>query len=830
MPNGLRSTKSGARTVCPFTDTEQCKSDEAESGGIKKGPIDDIRSIDSRADACAASRRCLAEVCKSSLHELTASMHQPLPAPGAHPASIGMPGRLSWAVGYFKKESGSISALLPVTITAMLTHRHVSNLVQITRKTAVGSAVSANGDSPARPSGDRHEVWLHQFVQLFDRQAWIPLSIGCIAANARANEAFNASFEVQPLVYMREEPDAIVGRYSNPAILGFSTYIWNVRLSLACARLAKARFPACLIVFGGPSAPAEPKAAEEFLRAHPYVDIIVANEGETAFLDLCLAQASGAPPDAITGLHFLRDGAYIQTGPGRFTKDMDELASPYLTGIFDELMAGPIQFHAIWETDRGCPFKCGFCYWGDDTRGVKARVGLDRLEGEMDWFIQHEIELLYIADSNFGWLDRNKIVARGLAERALEHGFPKKVMLTWAKNANEKVFETAQILNTAGLCYPITMSYQSLDAEALRNIQRSNIALPRTKELRTKYVANNMSTYTDLLIGIPGETVTSFLNGMEDVVAYGEHDQIQVYPIRMLPNTDMARAEYIEKHRIKTVWVPLLTKHGGLVESDPVQEMEEIIVETATMSSGDWKRQLEATWFIQSFFCLKSAYFVCLFLNVHLGARIVDFGVYFLERLRRGIDLPLLKREIQRVDRFVASFLEGRPAVDTSDLDLPAVQWPIEEATFIALALSRDAFYRELRVIVDEFVRTQGKACEAELLDEVFAYQRARVVNPAGPAQTELFFEWDLPAFFGAAMHLEPIALVRESATMHLHANVAYSTLHDFARFHVWYGRQGKRFYYDATSGSMAAAGQMITAATPSSARAAGVAVPTIST
>src|SRR3990167_2286584 len=27
----------------------------------------------------------------------------------------------------------------------------------------------------------------------------------------------------------------------------------------------------------------------------------------------------------------------------------------YLTGTFDELMAGPIRFHAIWETDRGCP-------------------------------------------------------------------------------------------------------------------------------------------------------------------------------------------------------------------------------------------------------------------------------------------------------------------------------------------------------------------------------------------------------------------------------------------------------------------------------------------
>src|SRR6266545_4219006 len=148
----------------------------------------------------------------------------------------------------------------------MQTHRHVSNLIQLTRTPKTGSDVPSR---TAGPSGARREVWLHQFVQLFDRQAWIPLSIGCIAAHALANDEFNAGFEMQPLVYLREDPEAIVGRYRNPAILGFSTYIWNIRLSLACARLAKERFPECLIVFGGPSAPAEPKEAELFLREHP---------------------------------------------------------------------------------------------------------------------------------------------------------------------------------------------------------------------------------------------------------------------------------------------------------------------------------------------------------------------------------------------------------------------------------------------------------------------------------------------------------------------------------------------------------------------------------
>jgi len=474
-----------------------------------------------------------------------------------------------------------------------------------------------------------------------------------------------------------------------------------------------------------------------------------------------------------------------------------------------------------------------FCYWGDKSRSVKARVGLDRLELEMDWFVRNKIDLLYIADSNFGWLERNKVTAKGLAQRALTQGYPKKVMLTWAKNANDKVFEAAQILNTAGLCYPITMSYQSLDEVALRNILRSNIALTRTKELRKKYVANNMSSYTDLLIGIPGETFKSFVNGIEDVISYGEHDQIQIYPIRILPNTDMARPEYIAQHQIKTVWVPLLTKHGAMAENDPVQEMEEIIIETATMPCDEWRRMIEITWFTQSFFCLKSAYFVCLFLNLHLGARIMDFAIFFLERIRKHPTLELLSREIQRVDKFLERFLDGSPEVDASDLELPAVKWPIEEVTFIALATSREKFYCELYAIVDEFIASQDKKCEPELLGQVFAYQRAKVVNPTGPYETELSFDWNLPEFFEAATMLEPVSLVQTQMKMHVVQNFTYSTLHEFARFHVWYGRQGKPFYYKSSyeslgeKGGIARSSGELAFSAPS---VLNIAVPTIST
>ena len=648
--------------------------------------------------------------------------------------------------------------------------------------------------------GQRGKVWLHQFVQFFGNEAWIPLSIGLIAAHVRKNQNFNKHFEVMDLQYERMDPQKIVAKYENPSILAFSVYIWNINISLEVARLAKKKFPKSLIIFGGPSAPSGKIEAEDYLRKHPFIDFLVSGEGETAFLDLILAIKDVKNLSNVESLSWLENDIFFQTPERKMTKDMDELESPFIDDTFKELMHGPHKFHAIWETNRGCPFPCGFCYWGHSSRSKIVRAGRSRLEMEMDWFSKNKVELLYIADSNFGWVEQDRIIAEGLVKRAAKYGYPKKVMLTWAKNANENCFEVAKILNSGNLCYPITISYQSLDEEALENIQRKNITLERSKELRQRYLANNMATYTDLLIGIPGETISSFSDGVEKAISYGEHDQFQIYPIRILPNTDMARQAYIDEHHIKTIWVPLQAKHGNLNSNDPAQEMEEIIVETSTMSLADWQQMMKITWFVQSFFCLKSAYFVCLFLNLHLKQGVMDFAKFFLSRIKdnKNPSLPVLSREIKRVELFLESFINGNPKVDCSDLDLPEVRWPIEEVSFIKLTLEREHYLKELRVIV-EYMVAKGLECDKQLLEQVFKYQSARVINLNGPSELSLQFDYNLPHFFQAASLLDPIVLKSQSSEMQVIENYKYESLKDFAQYHVWYGRQGKAFYYDVS-------------------------------
>ena len=42
--------------------------------------------------------------------------------------------------------------------------------------------------SKVKTDGKKRKVWLHQFVHFFGNEAWIPISIGRIAAQCRTNK------------------------------------------------------------------------------------------------------------------------------------------------------------------------------------------------------------------------------------------------------------------------------------------------------------------------------------------------------------------------------------------------------------------------------------------------------------------------------------------------------------------------------------------------------------------------------------------------------------------------------------------------------------------
>ena len=114
----------------------------------------------------------------------------------------------------------------------------------------------------------------------------------------------------------------------------------------------------------------EPARRIAHLRQHDYLDYIVIDGGEEPFSELVAWWRDGDrdPAKLPRNLIYLDDsGELVATAERPLTKTIEGIESPYLGGDLDEFLAAGMV--PMLETNRGCPFRCTFCAWGDGIEG-----------------------------------------------------------------------------------------------------------------------------------------------------------------------------------------------------------------------------------------------------------------------------------------------------------------------------------------------------------------------------------------------------------------------------------------------------------------------------
>jgi radical SAM superfamily enzyme YgiQ (UPF0313 family) len=163
----------------------------------------------------------------------------------------------------------------------------------------------------------------------------LPYSIGLLQAYASHHRAPGLDYEFLLPIIERVPVTEAVEQLRSAHVVGFSSYIWNVRLSLEIARAVKRESPETLIVFGGPQVPDH---AEGFLREHRFVDVACHGEGEATFSAL-LANAVTRQWDTVPGISYLTSGDVLVTHPrSPRIAGLEAIPSPYLEGTFRPLM------------------------------------------------------------------------------------------------------------------------------------------------------------------------------------------------------------------------------------------------------------------------------------------------------------------------------------------------------------------------------------------------------------------------------------------------------------------------------------------------------------
>jgi len=602
--------------------------------------------------------------------------------------------------------------------------------------------------------------------------------------------------EFKPFLYKRDAVTAVVDQIGKVDLLGLSCYMWNYRLNMALAEEVRRRDADCLIVVGGPHVP---DRLGDFFDRHPYLDVAVHGEGELTFYEVVKARTEGRDFRELDGLSYhdrKTHRVYPKLRRPRLN-DLNIVPSPYLTGIFDHLIAlRDVEWHVMWETNRGCPFSCTFCDWGSAIASKVRQFEIGRLLKEVQWFADHRIGWVFGCDANFGILPRDRELAEALARAKRERGYPQDFRVCFTKNSNNKVFDIAKILHDADMSKGISLSMQSLSPEALANIKRSNIRLNVFHELQARYLKEGMATYSELIIGLPGETYESFVEGLDTLLDQGQHSGINIYNCSVMPNAEMGDPDYRQRFQIRTVELPIFQAHSDRPDPwDTVMEYEPIVIATNTLTVEDWRRTYHFAWAVQCFHLLGSLQALSVFLRHRYHIR---YSIFYKALLDFGREHPesLVHQELSILDELLDDVLAG-VGFNQYLPEFLDINWPVEEASHLRLSKHLETFYEQCAIFLEELIKRHHLEMPEQLTQDLIRYQHAVVVHYDRREDVLLKLHYNLHEYLQSCRIGEPIPLQEGECVYQVIATPRLEGDGErFARDVVWYGRKGGKFLY----------------------------------
>ena len=615
--------------------------------------------------------------------------------------------------------------------------------------------------------------------------AYLPYAVAELWSYARQAPNVIENYILKELIFLRRPADSVAAYMETPFLLGFSCYCWNTEYNKALAQAVKRRFPSCRILFGGHDVPPGGVMLDEL----PYVDYLIHGEGEICFQQLLLELVKATPDfTAVPGLSW-RTNHGTATNAESAPKSIAGCPSPYLTGVFDPIITAhpEIQWSTVWETNRGCPHHCAYCDWGKHNARIR-QYPMERLLAEIEWMSANKIEYIWCADANFGILERDERIVDALVAARNSKGYPQVFLSQTTKALNERLFRMYEKLCASGLeKLGPNLAQQSLSPEVLHNIGRENLDEEAFSYWIHRYRQAGYRTHTDIILGLPGETLQSFCAGVEKLYGLGQHEGVCYYACTLLPNAVMANPEYCEKHRIRTMRTNII-KTMDVQEEEPITELMDTIIETASMPHADW---LTANYFMHLTMGMHAYGLLRLVAMYFHTEKVASYAGFYIRLLNYCHEFPgsMPGAALARTEASFTSWLQGK---DDDILQIQGFSFGRmleDQYIFSRAVLEPERFYADTAVFLGEF------GVEPGFLAQLLRFQREAILLP-GAADKTLDFDYDFPAYFNALYDRKAASLQRKAVRLHFSVSFDLSTTEKYYETIVRVGRLSNNTFY----------------------------------
>ncbi|MDH5258054.1 MAG: radical SAM protein, partial [Gammaproteobacteria bacterium] len=302
----------------------------------------------------------------------------------------------------------------------------------------------------------------------------------------------------------------------NPAIIGLGIYIWNVEQSTQLVSLLKTIRPEITIVLGGPEVSFE----HDQQKIVELADYVITGQADLAFAELCEKILKNKN-------RIEAEDKIIKANP---------VPLPFLNLPYEYYTDEDVKNRVIYvEASRGCPFKCEFCLSSLDKTAWP--FDLEIFLAEMNKLYERGIRDFKFIDRTFNLKIQSSIKILEFFLNKMDKNLYLHFELI-PDHLPEKLKSVLEKFPEGSLQFEIGIQTFNPKIQTLISRKQNN---DKSKE-NIRWLRENTSAHlhTDIIMGLPGETVESIASSFNELVSLNPHE-IQMGILKRLRGTPMIR-------------------------------------------------------------------------------------------------------------------------------------------------------------------------------------------------------------------------------------------------------------------------------------------------